>query len=97
MSYFIEDQVTNAYNARCIGRQTQLMQATMDFIEYFVNLGDDRATAESKVTQLSTETATYLYAYVLGNKQPLIDEINASSLPFMDAAAKQELVSHLTA
>jgi hypothetical protein len=34
--------------------------------------------------------------YTLGNAQPLIDAINASALPFMDAAAKAFLVGELT-
>jgi hypothetical protein len=84
------------YDGRCSTRQGQLMIATMNFVQYFVDLGDDKPTAEAKVSQVSTETAAYLYAYVLGNKTPLIDNINLSTLPFMDAAAKAKLIGDLT-
>ena len=96
MPYFIEDQTTNAYNSRCLVRQTQLMQATMDFVQYFMNLGDDKPTADQKVSDVSTEVAIYLYAYVLGNKTPLLDMINASVLPFMDQTAKDFLIQQLS-
>jgi hypothetical protein len=77
-------------------REFTLGKATMDFVGYFMGLGDDQATAEQKVTDLSTEVAALLYVYTLGNAQPLIDAINASTLPFMDAAAKAYLVGQLT-
>lgn len=84
------------YGARCDLRETKIMTATMSFVNYFIGLGDDKELAESKVTQVSTEVASYLYAYVLGNKIPLIDGINNSTLPFMDANAKAELISYLS-
>ena len=84
-----------AYADRCSKRQDVLIEATMNFVKYFVDLGDDQGTAETKVSELSTEVASYLYAYVLGNKQPLLNGINNSSLPFMDAAAKQKLTTDL--
>lgn len=91
----IDRQDIPAYAERCNTRQDTLIIATMNFVQYFIGLGDDKPTAESKVSQLSTEVASYLYAYVLGNKQPLIDGITNSNLPFMDAAAKQKLISDL--
>lgn len=96
MPYIIEDPTTNAYYSRCIARQTQLMEATMKFVEYFEALGDDKPTAEQKVSEVSTEVAVYLYAYVLGNKTPLLNMINASVLPFMDQAAKTYLIEQLS-
>lgn len=91
-----EDDTVNLYCGRCDLRQLQLLTATMNFVEYFINLGDDQPTAESKVSQVSTECASFLYAYVLGNKAPLLESINNSTLPFMDAPAKQFLIDALT-
>jgi hypothetical protein len=85
-----------AYADRCSKRQDVLIEATMNFVKYFVDLGDNQGTAETKVSELSTEVAAYLYAYVLGNKIPLIDGINLSTLPFMDTAAKQYLIEQLS-
>jgi hypothetical protein len=84
------------YELRSEERERVLMWATMEFVTYFIGLGDDQATAESKVSQISTEVASLLYVYTLGNTQPLIDAINASALPFMDAAAKAKLTGDLT-
>lgn len=91
----IDRQDIPAYAERCTQRQDQLIIATMNFVQYFIGLGDDKPMADWKVSTLSTEVAAYLYAYVLGNKQPLIDGINASMLPFMDANAKAELIGNL--
>jgi hypothetical protein len=71
------------------------MEATMNFVLYFTELGDSKEIAESKVTQLSTECSSYLYAFVLGNTNALIDCINSSSLLFMDDLAKQKITSDL--
>jgi hypothetical protein len=73
---------TPSYKTRNEQREQTLTLATMSFVAYFMGLGDDQATAESKVAQLSTEA--------------LKDGINASALPFMDAAAKTFLVDALT-
>lgn len=85
-----------AYAERCNQRQDILITATMNFVKYFMDLGDDKPTADAKVSELSTEIAAYLYAYVLGNKIPLIDSINLSALPFMDPAAKDYLINQLS-
>lgn len=84
------------YSARNEERELTLMTATMNLVGYFMTLGADQATAESQVQQLSTEVAALLYVYTLGNTQPLIDAINASTLPFMDAAAKSAVIGDLT-
>lgn len=90
------DKTYSAYQLRIGKREKQLFIATMEFVAYFMSIGDDQATAESKVGQVSDEVAATLYAYVLGRTQPLIDALNASTLPFMDAAAKAKIVGDLT-
>jgi hypothetical protein len=92
----IPDEATHDYITRSQQREVKLMTATMNFIIYFIGLGDDQATAEDKVGQVSDEVSPNLYQYTLGRTQPLIDKINASTLPFMDAAAKNKLVTDLT-
>jgi hypothetical protein len=94
---FVKDQRKYArYQQRCVSREMTLMEATTDFVEYFIGLGDTQEDAELKVGQVSDEVAATLYQYRLGRTQPLIDGINASTLPFMDAAAKAFLVNALT-
>lgn len=86
------------YYSRTSSREKTLMEATMNFVAYFMGLGDDQATAEGKVSQVSTEVAPLLYVYTLGNTQPLIDAINAIDdqvMTFMDAAAKAQLTGDL--
>jgi hypothetical protein len=92
----IPNEITADYMSRTDRRQQVLMTATMNFVAYFMGLGDDQVTAEGKVSQVSTDVASLLYVYTLGNTQPLLDAINASTLPFMDAAAKAQLVGDLT-
>ncbi len=92
-------KTTVHYVNRIKQREFTLANATMQFVGYFMALGDDQATAEGKVSQVSTAVATYLYVYTLGNTQPLIDAINAIdevAMPFMDAAAKAKLTGDLT-
>jgi len=83
------------YMNRTRQREWTLGKSTMNFVAYFMGLGDTQEVAEGKVTSLSTEVAALLYVYTLGNTQPLIDGINASTLPFMDAAAKLFIVNQL--
>lgn len=83
------------YHERNLKREQILEEATMSFVAYFMGLGDDKATAEQKVSDLSTEVAIYIYPFVLGNRQPLTDAINASTLPFMDQAAKDKITGDL--
>ena len=85
-----------AYDARCENRKKTLYIATMEFVAYFMGLGDDQATAEDKVGQVSDEVSAQLFPYVLGRTQPLLDAIQASTLPFMDQAAKDKLIGDLT-
>ena len=92
----IPSPITADYMSRTDRRQQVLMTATMNFVAYFMGLGDDQATAENKVSQVSTEVAALLYVYTLGNTQPLLDAIQASTLPHMDQAAKDKLIGDLT-
>ena len=84
------------YMNRVRNREFTLGKATMNMVAYFMGLGDDQATAEDKVGQISDDVAQHLYQYALGRTQPLIDGVNNSTLPFMDAAAKAQLVGDLT-
>lgn len=88
--------ITTSYPERNKIRQTKLEEATMAFVQYFIDLGDDLATAQAKVAQVSTEVSVHLFPYILGNTQPLLDALNASALPQMDAAAKAKIVGDLT-
>ena len=88
--------ITETYHERNMARQTKLEMSTTSFIDYFMSLGDDLLTAESKVSELSTECAEWLFPYVLGNTQPLIDSINASTLVFMDENAKTFIIEKLS-
>lgn len=84
------------YIGRSEARSIQLHKATIELVDYYmVNSGDTEEQANAKVTSASTEVALTLYPYVIGNKQPLIDAINASSLPHMDANAKAFLIASL--
>lgn len=91
----IPNEVTADYISRNNRREVILCTSTMNFVSYFISLGDTEEQAKVKVSELSTEVAQYLYCYVLGNKTPLINSINASTLPFMDASAKAYLISQL--
>jgi len=95
MIYPLDRQDIPAYANRCAVRQNVLIEATMNFILYFIELGDSKQIAELKVTQLSTECSPYLYAFVLGNTNVLIDCINSSNLSFMNTSAKQKITSDL--
>lgn len=83
------------YQERNLHRESVLNEATMNFVKYFMDLGDDQETAEGKVTQLSTECAAFVYTYIMGNTQALKDAVNASALPFMDQTAKDFLINAL--
>jgi hypothetical protein len=93
------EKYVSAYISRSDYRQRVLMKATMDFVAYFIALGDDQATAEDKVGQVSDAVNQWLFPYVLGRTQNLIDAINAIdgvAMPFMDTAAKDFLTQKLT-
>jgi hypothetical protein len=97
MKVFTKDQelIANYYN-RTDKREETLMSATMNMIAYFMGTGDSQVNAETKVSQLSTEVAPLLYVFTLGNVQPLKDAINASTLPFMNQAAKDYIIAQLS-
>ena len=91
-----QDRITAEYYKRSSFREVTLMKATMEFVLYFISLGDSKEVADDKVSQISTEVAALLYVYTLGNVQPLFNGINASTLPFMTAEAKAKLIGDLT-
>jgi len=101
-----EQLVTAKYDKRCDDREVKLMEATMGFVAYFISLDASADTdlvkltnVNAKVTQVSTAVAHLLYAYRLGNTQPLIDSISLIdevTYPYMDAAAKAFLINELT-
>lgn len=88
--------VSPNYTERNAKRSRTLEEATMEFVKFFMGKGDDLATAQGKVAQVSTEVAAFLYPFILGNTQPLIDGIQASTLPHMDQEAKDKLIGDLT-
>ena len=89
------EEETASYYQRSNLREVKLMKGTMALVAYFVSKGFDVPTSSANVTSISTEVAPLLYVYVLGNKQPLFDKINASTLVFMDAETKAFLISQL--
>lgn len=97
--YTKDEIVVAEYAKRNEAREDTLITATMDMVGYFMGLGDDQPTAEGKVKQLSDDIriadAGAKFDYVLGNTQPLKDAIQASTLPFMDQAAKDFLIAKL--
>jgi len=67
--------------------------------QYFIDDGDTPGQAKSKVNQLSTEVGDSggepIMNYIMGNKQPMKDKVNASTLLFMDADAKTAILNVL--
>ena len=80
-------------------RWIRLNHATGNLKQYFIDGGDSPAQAKLKVNQLSTEASEMggepIMNYIMGNKQPLKDKINASTLSFMDTTAKLTIVNKL--
>ena len=66
-----EEEIVANYAARNESRESTLLQATMNMVAYFMGLGDDQATAEDKVGQISDDVESTLYRYTLGRTQPL--------------------------
>lgn len=89
-------EITTNYTERNASRQLILEKSTIEFVTYFALLGVPIAEAEQHVADLSTEVSLNLYPFVLGNTQPLLTAIQASTLPFMDQSAKDALISYLS-
>ena len=93
-----DDDSSNKFT-RDQSRWLRLNHATNTLKKYFIDNGNSQAQAKSKVNQLSTEASTIggepIMNYILGNKQPLKDNINASILSFMDATAKSIILNKL--
>jgi hypothetical protein len=79
----------------CLKTLLDRLDDVADGVEFMAK-GDEKSVAEQKVSDISTEISAFLYVYTLGNKQPLINSINGSVLPFMDAEAKAALIGFLT-
>jgi len=85
------------YHKRSRMRKKQLIKGTLNLVGYFMLAQSlDETTAKNQMNQLSYECRDLLFLYELGNTQPLINAVNASSLPFMDAAAKAAAEAQLT-
>jgi hypothetical protein len=92
-------QLTPSYKDRNAAREQALDEATMNLVAYYMGLGDDLATAQDKVGQISDEVAPWIYSYVKGRTSKLIAELNAIdevTYPFFDSAAKAKIVGDLT-
>jgi hypothetical protein len=76
-------------------RLLSFLRGTQKLREHFEGLGDNAAQSKAKINQLSDETHLTHFRYMTGNRQPLLDAINASALPFMDAAAKTVILDEL--
>jgi hypothetical protein len=89
-------ELSTTYEMRNEIRQMKLNSATMNQIEWFIiNQGIDPETARNQMRELSSEVATWLYPYVMGNTSPLINAIEISELSFMSQEAKEYLVNNL--
>lgn len=81
-------------------REITLLKSIANLVAHFIGLGDTKDDAEAKVKALSAEIRTanggLKFDYVLGDTQPLIDQVNASALVHMDAAAKLIVADILT-
>ena len=80
-------------------RWLRLNHANVTLKQHFIGNGDSPGTAKSKVNQLSTEVSEMggepIFNYIMGNKTPLKNKINASVLPFMNGTAKSVIVNKL--
>lgn len=91
--------LTPTYEERNEAREKTLDEATMNLVAYYMGLGDDLATAQDKVGQISDIVAPWMFSYVKGRTAKLIAELNAIdevTYPFFDAAAKAKITGDLT-
>jgi hypothetical protein len=93
---FTSEDPTGDYSYKTSARFRQLMTATQMMVVYFQEAGDDELTARAKVGELSVGLAPYLFLFIMGNKAPVIDLINASELEFMTEQVKIDLIGMLT-
>ena len=81
------------------GRHVKLNHGIHRLRVHFEDLGDTKPQSKSKINQLLTEVGDSggepIFNYIMGNKQPLKDKINASVLSFMDGTAKGVIVNKL--
>jgi len=84
------------YSNRNKDRSATLEKATISMVGYYMTLGDDEETANGKVGLISRMIKADLYPYILGDTQPLKDNLQAiDSLPHFDQAAKDFIIALL--
>jgi len=87
------------YFIRIMSRIKKFAEANMMLRQHFMDLGDGKPVAQTKISELGEEitaaTPGAKLDYWIGIKQPLKDQINASNLAHMDAAAKAAIISYL--
>jgi len=88
--------ITTTYNQRNLSRQQQLEEATQSFLEYLIDEGSSEIIAKRQINSLSNELSSYLFIYILGNKQPLINGVESSRQEFMDEGAKNYAIQLLS-
>jgi hypothetical protein len=93
---FNDEDPTGDYSYKTFARFRKLMTATQEMVVYFMEAGDDVLTAKEKVSELSVSLAPYLMLFIMGNKVPVIDLINASELTYMTEQVKADLIIMLT-
>ncbi len=80
-------------------RWGRLNHATGTLRRYFIDEGDSSAMAKVKINQLSNEVSESggepIFNYIMGNKKPMRDKVQASVLSFMDQDAKDVMLNVL--
>lgn len=91
--------ISGGFSDNSLHRMNLIVKAYLKLIWYFENLGDTAADAEIKIITLSRDINSRngfsKFDYILGDVQPLKDEIQASELIFMDQNAKDYIISYL--
>lgn len=102
----MHSESTQEYMVRSLhNRFGTLSDATMKQVGYFMALGDTEDDAKLKVDQISKEIFggdSYVLGYIMGSttcRTEFFNKINAideAVHPFMDQAAKDNLINNLT-
>jgi hypothetical protein len=88
--------INTTYNQRNVARQQKLEEATQSFLQYLIDEGSTEIIAKRQINSLSNELSSYLFIYILGNKQPLINGVESSRQEFMDDGAKNYAIQLLS-
>lgn len=75
--------------------QRKLYKTILVLVTKLMDQGDDLPTATAKKNTFLSEFASETWVYSLGSEQPLKDAILNSSLPFLDQALKDFLITKL--